>query len=767
MPSAAHAQRNNAVASRHRDDAGRHTGNANGNDAPAVPSYVLDLKDSTLTTLRMSDPQLVPPARGEVPPASELSSGQPQRRSLQPNSSAASSSSADSWWTRVQREVASWRCGTVSIHDVDPWLQFNVYVRRGFRHCRLRKREAVGSIFLYLHNETFNIVSHLLATLVMLSLLWWPPRAPVGGDEAGSSSVVGVGAMHDLYEHTSWAGSPTEDSWRAPRGSSSYSPSSSSPLNRKDPRRSGSHVGQKEGKEDVFAPTQRWTTPQQAPSWLRGLHGLLPTNPATSGRGGAEVRDAAAATLDDWDEGEGDGRAYVPPGGAASPRSAPGMSGTPSSPFSPSPPMPSSSWMPFLLPRFFSGFSSPSMNPTAADIVSDAQAPISVAARLDGSLHPLTWCFALTFVLSCVYHTFMPCCRSRRGYQQLLQCDVMGVLLSMSGSAYAYLTCGMPCASASTLRWAAGLVMSATLLCLYVVVLAPMWSLLAYAVGWAWAVGQWMVAWLLCALMEFMMSAPIPVETQSPRPPSPQPPQQRALERGGRLELRGRYKNLPAPAQPTVACPALYRWLQRHRHAAALFSCSTTSSSPAAEQASHNSPAEPVHITARQRAVTVGVYCLLHLSIYRWLVYPKSHAAFGGFTQGVHYHNLTYLWLFVGGALNAARFPERVVFHWTRKAAKHTRALAAEEAAAWCSERLSRDSSDVAGTKAEQPVVTTSWWRRFSLPRFMVTYVVSASTLDYIGNSHNLWHVCTSLSAFSNLLAVYYDCMEYDLVVCA
>lgn len=702
--------------------------------------------------------------------------------------------SPTSLWTRAQLELASWKRGTVSIHDVDPWLQFNVYIRRGFRHRLLRKREALGSLFLYVHNESFNVLSHLVAALLMLSLLWWPPRVLMGdggsGGEAVSATAAAFGVMSDLYERSSggggvsWATPEAERLWFAANDPSF----SSSPGKQRGRDGSGARRG-----GEPPAPSSG-----QIPSWLRGLHGLEPTGSATAAAAKKQKQEhvvKAASRGEEWDTKEEESRGYVPPGGATSPRdmfTAP--ADEPSSSSAATAYLTSwASFLRFLVLLPFSPFISTTTTADAlpADVEPlSTQVPLSIAARLRFSLRPLTCCLLLTFLLSCVYHTFMPCCRSRRGYQQLLQCDVVGVLLSIGGSAYTYLTCGMPCASENALLSATTLVTVSTLLCLYCVVLAPMWGVLTDGWRWIWALTQGVVAWVLCAVIEFVTGAPLPpaefdvapssssvsrsASQQQQRQQRQQPPlHARATGRQGQIQ-RGqtRLPKMRREQPPSASYRVILSWLHRYRHVAAAPTCPFQHEAADVCTAHRHTekaatPREPVHITAHQRAAVVGVYCLLHLGIYRWFVYPKSSPAYGGFTQGVYYHNATYVFLFIGGIVNAARFPERVVFHWTRKAAQHTRALAAEEAAAWCAEELTRDVKRPPSASPPLPASHVhSWWYRFSFPKWMVTYVVSASTLDYVGNSHNLWHICTMLSAFSNVLAVYYDCIEYDLVVC-
>ncbi|KAG5487292.1 hypothetical protein LSCM4_07781 [Leishmania orientalis] len=609
-------------------------------------------------------------------------------------------SSAGSLWSLVRREIASWRRGTISIHEVDAWLRFNPYIRRGFRHRFLRKREALGSLVLYVHNETFNIASHLAMAALMVLLLLWPPQVP---------QMSSGGGVPDVYDGAV-GGCGLHPAAASARGHA----------------RGGSSFGERERSEPLGRYRREVT---EVPSWLRGLHGL------------ASAPSAAAAHSDAKDRPE-----YVPPcDAAASPRRVLGVAAAGAA-------------TPSFTLRFFSfllggsAVSSSTMTPPTSMMAgvdtASTPPPMSVSTRLALSLTPLLLGFLLTFALSVLYHMFMPCCRSRRGYQQLLQCDVMGVIFSISASAYTYFTCGMPCADESVQAWSGALMVVAALLCIYVLVLAPMWGVLAELCAHALHLAQWVAAAVMAAALEFLMGCPLLVAPPCPPPVS-------CSVRGG---------NRPPLSPGLHTGQHLLAWVQRHRHlsSARLSGASTARTS-----------VEPVHVSALQRVAVAGTYCLLHLCVYLTLVYPKSRPDMGGFTQATHYHSASYAWLFLGGLINAARFPEVIVFHWTRRAARHTRRVTAAEEAAWCAEELRRDAAAAASSSrgsarsAPPPSVSApTLWERLCVPKLMVTYIVSASTLDYIGNSHNIWHVCTVLSALSTILAVYYDCIEYDLVQC-
>ncbi|EPY24306.1 adiponectin receptor [Strigomonas culicis] len=57
----------------------------------------------------------------------------------------------------------------------------------------------------------------------------------------------------------------------------------------------------------------------------------------------------------------------------------------------------------------------------------------------------LSLCLACTFALSVAYHVGMNCCHSARSYAVLLQCDVAGILFSITGSVAVYFYKGNAC----------------------------------------------------------------------------------------------------------------------------------------------------------------------------------------------------------------------------------------------------------------------------------------------------------------------------------
>lgn len=67
------------------------------------------------------------------------------------------------------------------------------------------------------------------------------------------------------------------------------------------------------------------------------------------------------------------------------------------------------------------------------------------------------WSFIFIFFASSCYHLFMPCCRSAKQYRYLINCDILGSLVSISLSAYTFIVFGNRCLSTWTIALMAGL----------------------------------------------------------------------------------------------------------------------------------------------------------------------------------------------------------------------------------------------------------------------------------------------------------------------
>lgn len=61
--------------------------------------------------------------------------------------------------------------------------------------------------------------------------------------------------------------------------------------------------------------------------------------------------------------------------------------------------------------------------------------------------------FLFIFSASSIYHLYMPCCRSHRGYRRLICMDVMGALISITTSAYSFILHGHRCADRATVAF--------------------------------------------------------------------------------------------------------------------------------------------------------------------------------------------------------------------------------------------------------------------------------------------------------------------------
>lgn len=606
--------------------------------------------------------------------------------------------SAKSLFERMLTEVRSWRTRTVSIHATDSWLRYNRYIRRGYRPARLRKREALGSVVLYFHNETVNILTHLLPCFLLICLLLWPPvpptaryasRGPVEPQEKSSSAYYSTGAGMPPPPATSFA------------------------------------AGQA-------------GTETTVPLWLRGIMSVHHS-----------LADGAVPPPHHPNR-------YIPDG-VPSPRDLRHS----------------------LTPRAASASSLSGGAATPVVTTPPSASALTTAERLDAALTPLLWCLLATFALSAVYHTFMPCCQSIRSYQQLLQCDVLGVLCSITGSAHAFFLCGLPCdadaTSWSSLRTvAAALLLLSSCFCSYALFGGVLRETVPGLVQWGCQLAQEAVGFAVVAVVEYLQGGPILV----PPPQSDDMVRIWLLRR--RHEMRRRMAAWAASSSPSPPLPpptsladsssSVLSGGQRNGHTVEVEGNDKARNRTAAAAA--ETPCSPSPVSAMQRAMILGCHCLLHFLSFLLLVYPKQLPSYGGYTQAVQYHLHSYFWLVVGGVINVLRFPEALLFSATRRAAQLEQQIQLANAAAAVEEKLSREAAMPGGRRGPRDVSpkrlapSPSLSNRFSFSRFLVTYVISASSLDYIGNSHNIWHACTVLSAFYQLLAVYYDCMEYDLVRC-
>ncbi|KEG09869.1 adiponectin receptor [Trypanosoma grayi] len=241
--------------------------------------------------------------------------------------------------------------------------------------------------------------------------------------------------------------------------------------------------------------------------------------------------------------------------------------------------------------------------------------------------------FLAIFVCSAAYHLFMPCTTSEGAYRRLLNCDVLGVVTSITGTAWCFLYRGNACGS-----------------------------------GWSSHVGAVALLLSYVAVLYSVLFA--------------------------------------------VPCGAM------------------------------------------GRAKAIGFHCALRLSILLWMELPKVQVQ--GYHQALNYHAVSYLFIIVGGAVNALRFPEKQLRHVLQNSLSSL------------SSSSSSSSSALAATTRRTTAATlsvisrclTRFWRWFGM------YVVSGAEIDYAWNSHNLWHYCVIMSATSTLLGCYYDLAEFELARC-
>ena len=78
----------------------------------------------------------------------------------------------------------------LDITEVPSWLQYNRWVHTGYRRLNQTPLEALGSLF-YFHNETINVWSHLVPSILCGLVLWWK-LLPGQNDPVGWLIMVSV-----------------------------------------------------------------------------------------------------------------------------------------------------------------------------------------------------------------------------------------------------------------------------------------------------------------------------------------------------------------------------------------------------------------------------------------------------------------------------------------------------------------------------------------------------------------------------------------------
>jgi adiponectin receptor len=107
-------------------------------------------------------------------------------------------------------------------------------------------------------------------------------------------------------------------------------------------------------------------------------------------------------------------------------------------------------------------------------------------------------------------------------------------------------------------------------------------------------------------------------------------------------------------------------------------------------------------LTVGQRVFVFGIFCLLRLALSIVALLPKLQTH--GFHLSIYYHVSSFFILMVGGLVNALRIPER--------------------------------------------------------------WLPSCRWMDYVMNSHNLWHFCCLWSCTWTMLGGYYDNLEWNFTRC-
>ncbi|EPY23535.1 hypothetical protein STCU_07674 [Strigomonas culicis] len=437
----------------------------------------------------------------------------------------------------------------------------------------------------------------------------------------------------------------------------------------------------------------------------------------------------------------------------------------------------------------------------------------------------LSLCLACTFALSVAYHVGMNCCHSARSYAVLLQCDVAGILFSITGSVAVYFYKGNACFMTSppdaghahqqlvyqVLFYAMGV---ASLLTAYVLCFQSKRAPLAGAAGGGLTSLQRRVpaVFVLCHLVDY-----------------------------GFLSLGALWEHLRgvplAPPHPQKSDNVLLRQIFRSRRRVQV-------AAEALDGTREPQPTVPsaVPMSTSRRAVILCGYSALHLLTYLVIIYPKTfkngHPSGGdpypyddaegeeygdrdsqyarrsyvlnNFIDADYYHFGSYMFLLLGCLCNASRFPERFIYHMHRIVKKEIKREKLREAQVQTEWRLyleshrqnyfrathhhlqtnhSNSSNNNYSNQQELEMKTISlfsflWLETYVLrPLFMnplaflqtvkrfvyrlvLHFFVSRREICLVGHSHQIWHFCAAMSSFFTLLGCYYDCLEFELMVC-
>ncbi|EPY22010.1 hypothetical protein STCU_08387 [Strigomonas culicis] len=420
----------------------------------------------------------------------------------------------------------------------------------------------------------------------------------------------------------------------------------------------------------------------------------------------------------------------------------------------------------------------------------------------------------------------MNCCHSARSYAVLLQCDVAGILFSITGSVAVYFYKGNACFMTSPPD--AGhahqqLVYQVLFLCY----------------------GRRVTSDRVRPLF--------PVETGAAGRRGRRRPDIPAAAGAGRVcSLPPRRLRLPQPGRaggstsggvplaaphPQKSDNVLLRQIFRSRRRVQV-------AAEALDGTREPQPTVPsaVPMSTSRRAVILCGYSALHLLTYLVIIYPKTfkngHPSGGdpypyddaegeeygdrdsqyarrsyvlnNFIDADYYHFGSYMFLLLGCLCNASRFPERFIYHMHRIVKKEIKREKLREAQVQTEWRLyleshrqnyfrathhhlqtnhSNSSNNNYSNQQELEMKTISlfsflWLETYVLrPLFMnplaflqtvkrfvyrlvLHFFVSRREICLVGHSHQIWHFCAAMSSFFTLLGCYYDCLEFELMVC-
>lgn len=335
---------------------------------------------------------------------------------------------------------------------------------------------------------------------------------------------------------------------------------------------------------------------------------------------------------------------------------------------------------------------------------------------------PLCLSFSMTFTVSFVYHFFMPYCNHNENhYLVLLQCDVCGIIFSLFSAVYCYLVRGMPPPHSSVDGAAvaggggpSGLAHRRDLFfyhcryyfCFAILVVSSLLTLhiLVFYPFQSFFLYAYRRYIKKPALFLFFASGELTITV---------------------IEFLIQ-RRLPAPHPESSNLPHIYLYHVRsefQRRKLAYFQDSSAKGR-AGDSSDGGGDFTLLSVSNRKRAQIFLVYVACLFLSYYLLIFPKYSRY--SFHLSSYYHFAAYVVLIAGQVCNTCRFPENV-FYALQKRLKEDRECGV-------------------------------------LVRFFLRYVYSLKEVNYFGNSHNIWHVCSAFSTLLTVMGAYYDCIEYELI---